>query len=74
MGIGGEGQAIHRDAGIGVEIGHVVLGMDTGIGAAAAGDLHRFAADHAQAPLQRLCHGDLRFLHLPAVIGGAVIH
>ena len=74
MGIDGKGQAIQRNAGIGAEIGHVMLGVDTGVGAAAAGQLHRMAADHAETALQRLGHGDLRFLHLPAVVGAAVIH
>ena len=74
MGVYGKGQPVHWDPGVGVEIGHIVLGVDTGIGAAAAHHLDLLSADHAETTLQRLRHGGLRLLDLPAVVGRAVIH
>ena len=73
-GIDGKGNAVHGNTGLGTEIGHIVFGMDTGVGAAAANHLDLLAAHHGKTALQRLGHGDLRFLYLPAVVGRAVVH
>ena len=43
--VAGKGQALDRDAGIGVEVGNVALGVHARVRAAAADELHIPAAD-----------------------------
>ena len=72
-GIDRKGHPVDRDRAVGAEIGTVALCVHTRVRAAAADDLDRFAADLRERALQRFGDGDVRLLHLPAVIGRAVI-
>ena len=66
MGIHREGDALHGDTGAGVKIGHIVFRVYPAL------DL--LPAHHAETLFQSLGHSPFGFLHLPAVIGRAVIH
>ena len=72
-GIDREGHAVDRDRAVGAEIGAVALSVHARVRAAAADNLDRLAADLRERALEGLGDGDVRLLHLPAVIGRAVI-
>lgn len=72
-GIDRERYTVDRDRAIGAEIGTVAPRMHARVRAAAANDLDRLAADLRERALERFGDGDVRLLHLPAVIGRAVI-
>ena len=72
-GIDRKGNPVDRDRAVGAEIGTVALCVHARVRAAAADDLDRFSADLRERALQRFGDGDVRLLHLPAVIGRAVI-
>ena len=74
VGVDGEGQPVHGDAALRAEVGDVPLRVDAGVGPAAAGEVHRLSGDLLQGLLQRLTDRGGVFLHLPAVVGGAVVH
>ena len=52
--VDGKGQALDRDAGIGVEVGNVALGVHARVRAAAADELHIPAADLRKSLFHRL--------------------
>ena len=67
-------ELVQRDAAGGAEVGHIGLGVDPGVGASCAGTLHRVAHRGRQGLLQRLRYRDGVLLHLPPVVGRAVVH
>ena len=74
VGVDGEGDPVHGNAALRAEVGDVVLCVDAGVGAAATGEMHRAAADVGNGLLQGPADGDRVLLHLPPVVGGAVVH
>ena len=74
VGVDGEGEPVHGNAALRAEVGDVVLRVDTGVGASAAGEVYRAAADVSNGLLQGPADGDRVLLHLPPVVGGAVVH
>ena len=74
VGVDGEGQALQGDAALRAEVRDVALGVDAGVRPAAARQVDILPRDLAEGLLQRLADGDGVALHLPAVVGGAVIH
>ena len=69
-----QGKLIQRNPGGGVEVGHVDLCVDPGIRSARPGAFYRMAHRGRQRLFQCLRHGHSVFLHLPPVVGRAVVH
>ena len=67
------GNPIHRNSGIGSEIGNVVLGMDAGICTAAAGDVDPVSHDFGCGTFHGAAYGYIIFLNLPTVVGGSFV-
>ena len=66
-------QPVDGDAALRAEVGAVVQRVDSGVRASAAGDPDRVAADLGERLFHRRRDGDVKLLHLPAVVGAAVI-
>ena len=67
------GEAVGRYGGVGAEVCDVDPRMDARVGSSAAGHMHLMPDYHGGGFLERLRHGSGIFLHLPAVVGGAVV-
>ena len=68
-----QGQALRGDGALRFEIRAVAQSVHPGVRPAAAGELHRVAADLAERPLKRFGDAHVVFLHLPAVVFAAVV-
>ena len=73
VGIQGIREAADRDHRLRTEIGDVAAGVDTGVGAPAAGHMDTLARDHGHRFFQRLLNCGKIFLNLPAMIGCSLI-
>ena len=73
VGVDGVGHPVNGDAALRAEIGHVPLRVDPGVRPSAARQVDRPPADLGDGLLQGLADGGGVFLHLPAVVGGAVV-
>ena len=73
MGVQCVGDPVYGDPGVCAEIGNVDSCMDSCICATTAGDMDFVAYDTGSGFFQCLGYGDGVLLHLPAMVGGAVI-
>ena len=62
-----------RSAGMELSVLKFAQSVYPGVRPAAAGELHRVAADLAERPLERFGDAHVVFLHLPAVVFAAVV-
>ena len=73
-GIDRQRNPVAGNGGSGAEIGHIPFCVDPSIGTAGTGAFHWMPHYVGQRLFQGFRHGDIPFLHLPAVVGGAVVH